>query len=136
MGETTEPVAGENKAAGTLSHRRLLIEMIVITLTAGVIGLIAGSARFFAGVLIGGAIAVINFLWLDRSLTTLFRSVADGVKPGLPAIRFILRYVLIGVALLSIYLTDAVPMASVILGLASFGIAVLFEGITAIFRNP
>jgi hypothetical protein len=136
MGEPTEPVAGQNQAAGTISHRRLLIEMIVITLTAGVIGLIAGSARFFAGVLVGGAIAVVNFLWLDRSLTALFRSVANGVKPGLPAVRFILRYLVIGLLLLGIYLTDALPMTAMILGLASFALAVLTEGIISIFRNP
>ncbi|MEP7076849.1 MAG: ATP synthase subunit I [Acidobacteriota bacterium] len=135
MVESTEPVAASEQTTGTISHRRLLIEMIVITLAISVIGLIASSGRFFAGVLIGGTLSAINFLWLERSLAAVFKAAVDGVKPGLLAIRYILRYVLIGLALLGIYLTGAIPMVAVILGLATFGFAVVFEGITSIFRK-
>jgi len=134
MGEFTEPVAGDEHTTGTISHRRLLIEMMAITLLAGVIGLIAGSGRFFAGVLIGGAVSVINFLWLERSMRSIF--LAGGESPVFLAIKYFLRYVLIGIVVIVVYLTGAVPVPSVILGLGSFGFAVVFEGITSIFRNP
>lgn len=133
MGEFTEPVAGDEQTTGTISHRRLLIEMIVITLLISVIGLVAGSGRFFAGVLIGGAVSVINFLWLDRSIRNVF--LTGGERPGSLAIKYFLRYVLIGIVVIGVYFTGAVSVPSVILGLASFAFAVVLEGITSIFRN-
>ena len=136
MGEFTEPLAGDGQTTGKISHRGLLIEMTAITLLISVIGLIASSGRFFAGVLIGGALSLVNFLWLERSLGAVFKAAVEGVKPSLLAVRYILRYVLIGLVLFGIYVTDLVPVVAVILGLASFGFAVVFEGITSIFRRP
>jgi len=136
MGESTEPVAGDEQTRGIISNRRLLIEMIVITLVVSVIGLIAASGRFFAGVLFGGAMAVVNFLWLDRSLDAVFRAAAEGIKPSLLAVRYILRYVVIGLVLLAIYLTGALPIVAVIIGLASFAFAVVFDAIVSVFRSP
>lgn len=136
MGEDMEPVAGDGVGPGNISNRRLLIEMMAVTAVAGVIGLIAGSGRFFGGVLIGGVISIVNFLWLERSLGAVFRAAVEGVKPGLLAARYFIRYVLIGLVLLGVYMTGAVPMVAVILGLASFAFAVVIDGIASIFRNP
>jgi len=136
MSDSTEPVAGESQPSATISNRRLLVEMVVITLVVSVTGLMAASGRFFAGVLFGGALALVNFLWLDRSLAAVFKAATEGVKPQFLAVRYILRYVVIGVVLLGIYLTDALPVVAVIIGLASFAFAVVFDGIISILRNP
>jgi len=136
MSDSTEPVAGESQPSATISNRRLLAEMVVITLVVSVTGLMAASGRFFAGVLFGGALALVNFLWLDRSLAAVFKAATEGVKPRFLAVRYILRYVVIGVVLLGIYLTDALPVVAVIIGLASFAFAVVFDGIISILRNP
>src|SRR5262249_23197447 len=103
MGGNTGSVAGEGQSSGTISNRRLLIEMVAITLVAALIGLIAVSGRFFTGILFGGVMALVNFLWLQQSLAGVFRNSADGIKPRLLAVRYILRYVVIGVVLLGIY---------------------------------
>ena len=136
MSDSTKPVAGESQPSATISNRRLLVEMVVITLVVSVTGLMAASGRFFAGVLFGGALALVNFLWLDRSLAAVFKAATEGVKPQFLAVRYILRYVVIGVVLLGIYLTDALPVVAVIIGLASFAFAVVFDGIISILRNP
>ena len=136
MSDSTKPVAGESQPSATISNRRLLVEMVVITLVVSVTGLMAASGRFFAGVLFGGALALVNFLWLDRSLAVVFKAATEGVKPRFLAVRYILRYVVIGVVLLGIYLTDALPVVAVIIGLASFAFAVVFDGIISILRNP
>jgi hypothetical protein len=136
MSDSTEPVAGESQPSATISNRRLLVEMVVITLVVSVTGLMAASGRFFAGVLFGGALALVNFLWLDRSLAAVFKAATEGVKPRFLAVRYILRYVVIGVVLLGIYLTDALPVVAVIIGLASFAFAVVFDGLISILRNP
>ena len=136
MGESTEPVAGGEQTSGGIWNRRLLIEIATITMLAALIGLIAVSARFLAGVLFGGAMSVVNFLWMDRSLAAVFRNSAVGIKPRLLAVRYILRYVVIGLILLGIYLTNALPIVAVLIGLASFALAVVFDGIVSIFRNP
>ncbi|MGH9818597.1 MAG: ATP synthase subunit I, partial [Pyrinomonadaceae bacterium] len=107
MGDKSEPVAPEIEVAGqtsgTISHRRLLIEMMAVTAVTGVIGLIAGSERFFAGVIVGGIISILNFLWLERSLGAIFRAAVEGEKPRFLAARYFLRYVLIGLVLLGVY---------------------------------
>ena len=136
MSDSTEPVAGESQPSATISNRRLLVEMVEITLVVSVTGLMAASGRFFAGVLFGGALALVNFLWLDRSLAVVFKAATEGVKRRFLAVRHILRYVVIGVVLLGIYLTDALPVVAVIIGLASFAFAVVFDGIISILRNP
>ena len=139
MGETPEPVAPESEVAGqisgTIPRRRLLIEMTAATLVIGVVGLVASSGRFFASVIVGGIISILNFLWLERSLGAVFRAAADGQKPGLQAVKYFLRYVVIGLALFVIYLTGSLPIVAVILGLASFAFAVVIDGILSIFRN-
>jgi hypothetical protein len=135
MGEFSAPVTEEHKPAITISNRRILIEMAVIIGIGILAGLLAVSLKFSIGVLIGGILAFVNYLWLESSLRGLFAHVAAGGRPGLPAIRYILRYLVIGGVLWLVYLTGAGSMVGAILGLASFAFAVVIEGFISIFSG-
>ena len=101
-------------------------------LIASVAGFALSGARFGFGVIAGGVLAYANYYWLDRSTKALFAGIT-GAKPQWLAIKYILRYVFLGAVLLLIFVTDAFPIAAVILGLAAFAFAVVIQGFRSIF---
>ena len=135
MGEDSEPLTNDFRPVAAISHRRILYKM------AGVIavGMIAGfafvSARTGLGVFVGGILAIANYFWQKHSLKAIFDRAIDGKKSHFLALRYILRYVVLGVSLGASYLTQTVSIVAVIFGLSSFAIAVVIEGITTIFSS-
>jgi hypothetical protein len=135
MSEFSAPVSDEQQPAVSISNRRLLIEMAVIIAISLLIGAVAVSGQFAVGVFLGGILAYLNYFWLSHSLRAMFSAVAGGQSAGLPAIRYFLRYVLLGAALLAIYLTGVGTVSGAVLGLSSFPLAVVAEGAISIFRG-
>lgn len=135
MGENSELVTAEQTAPQPITNRRLLIGMAAVAIVGSIAAALVISARFGVGVLFGGALAFVNYYWLERSLAALIGKAASGENPGFIAARYILRYVAIGVVLAIVYISNAVPVIAVILGLASFAFAVVVEGSIRIFSN-
>ncbi|MFN6963569.1 MAG: ATP synthase subunit I [Pyrinomonadaceae bacterium] len=135
MGEESHP-SGTAQNIREISHRRILFEMAAIVSAATVLGAIFVSARFAIGVAAGGGLAFANYFWLRSSTAAIFRRAIDG-SPGIawPAAGFLLRYAALGSVLLGIYLLKALPMEAVILGLASFALAVVVDGLIGIFTS-
>ena len=133
MGDYTEPLADASRSASDLSHRRILIIMAVAVAAASVLGFIFGSTRFGAGVLIGGALSFVNYFWLKGSLRSLFERTALGGTSGFLAAKYFFRYFVIAAILTLFYYVFAVPPTAMLLGLASFAVAVVIEGILRIF---
>ena len=133
MGEDLDPLTtGSNSAA--ISHGGILILMAVLIGAGTLAGFAFGGTRFGFGVLFGGVLAFANYLWLDRSTRAIF-SDAGTASTGILAVKYILRYAALGAVLLGVYLTDAVPVAAVILGLAAFAFAVVLQGLKNIISS-
>ena len=109
--------------------------MALAMIAAAAAGLIFKGGRFGLGVIFGGLLAFGNFAWLDRSTKAVFTRTSQGLGPGLPALSYIFRYVVVGGALLVVYLTDAFPVAAVIIGLSAFVAAVVADGFYRIFNT-
>jgi len=135
MGEESPALLRSEPANAVISHRRLLVEMAVLVILGTVVGSLFGGARFGIGVLIGGALAFGNYFWLKRSTESLFETAFSGGRTPLPAIRFIARYVVLGLVILAIHYTGLLPAAAVIAGLAAFALAVVVDGIVSIFKR-
>ena len=135
MGDHTEPVADEGRSASDLSHRRILIIMALATVAGCVLGVAFGSARFGAGVLIGGVLSFVNYFWLKGSLRSLFERTAAGGSADFLAAKYFLRYLAIAAVLALFYAAFAVPATAMLLGLASFAVAVVVEGVLRIFTT-
>lgn len=119
-----------------ISHRRILIEMVVLAVVGSFLTAIFISLGFGFGFLFGAAVSFINYWWMKVSLKRIFeRAVGSGEKPRFLASRYVLRYLLIGLVLVVVYLTKLVPITSVIFGLASFAFAVMIEGFIRIFNS-
>lgn len=135
MGEDSEPLTTEDSRAPGISHRRLLIEMAIVLMVGSAAGYAFFGATVGSGVLIGGVLAFANYYWQKNSLRAIFDRAAGGDRPRFLALRYILRYVVIGGILGIIYLTQTVSIFGVIFGLASFSLAVMIEGMISIFWN-
>ena len=137
MSDDIEPVVPVEQAIVPLSHRRILVIMAVIGLVGSVAGAIFISGGFGAGVFIGSALAFANYYWLKVSLKKIFDLAAEtGEKPRLLALKYFLRYIVLGTVVAILYATGAVSIVGVILGMGIFGFAVVIEGILRIFSNP
>jgi hypothetical protein len=135
MGEDFEPSADAAATVRPITHGRILWIMAVLGLAGGIAGFAFGSLRFGLGILIGTALAFVNYYWLKSSLRRIFAAAASGERPRMLAGRYFLRYVILAVVVAAIYIADLVPVVALILGLAAFGFAVVAEGLIRVFRK-
>jgi len=85
---------------------------------------------------LGGAISLVNFYWLNRVLAAMVEAVAVRGKKrsaGGIVLRFVLRYVLIGVAAYAIFKSSAMSLYGLCAGLSLPVGAVLIEAAYAIY---
>lgn len=117
------------------THNRILVIMAVL----GVLGAVAGasfhSISFGIGILVGIALAFANYYWLRYSLKKVFAEAAEGERPKISAIRYILRYVTLAIVVAIIFALGILPIVPVILGMAGFGFAVVVDGLIRIFQR-
>jgi hypothetical protein len=85
--------------------------------------------------LVGIVLAFANYYWLRYSLRKVFADAAEGEKPKISAIRYILRYLTLAVVVAIIFAIGILPIVAVILGMAGFGFAVVVDGIIRIFQS-
>lgn len=112
-----------------------MVWMAIFVVAATVAGAVFGPARSGWGIVVGGFLAFANFFWLDRSTRRIFDNANVGIMPSLLAVRYIFRYVALGLALWLIYKTDVVPVVAVIVGLSAFAMAVVADGMYGIFSS-
>jgi hypothetical protein len=135
MGELTQSMHQEESAVAQLSHRRLLIDMVVVTVAGFLVLLVAGYVGFAFGFVVGSLLSFANYFWLKNSIRKLFERAIDGTSPALLAMVYFFRYVLLAAVLYLIYVTNALPVVAVVVGLGCFVFAVMIEGFYNIFST-
>ncbi|MGD9561693.1 MAG: ATP synthase subunit I [Pyrinomonadaceae bacterium] len=137
MSDEIEPGAPANETLKPLSHGRILKLMALIGLAGAIVGGIFVSTAFGAGVIIGTLLAFVNYYWLKHSLNKVFSAAAEsGERPRFLGLKYIGRYLVIAAIVAVLYATGAVSIVGLILGMGSFGFAVVFEGLFNIFFRP
>lgn len=112
-----------------MSHLRIIVIMMALAAAGSVMGYFYVSGSFAAGVAIGGVLSLVNYYWMRHSLRMVFRDAQEGARQGFGGGSYMLRYVAFGTILAAVYLFDWEMMVPLILGLSSFALAVVFEGI-------
>jgi hypothetical protein len=150
MSENSEPVVADEKTSSSsppppnLSHWRILWIMAGVLLTGVLASLIYGTTRDFTfGLIIGGALAFVNYFWLKISLGKLFDKMAaaaaageeNAAKPRFLAARYFMRYATLAFAVGVVYLTEIASVVGVLLGIASIAPAIVVEGLIRIFTT-
>ena len=135
MSEETETFETTTSNIENVSHTRILFLMGLIAVLLSIYCFVFVSANFGVGVLIGGVLAFANYYWLKHSIKVVFKQAEKGEVSSFAGSRYILRYLIFGLVLFLIYLTNSISVIAIILGLASFAFAVVLEGFIRIFAT-
>jgi hypothetical protein len=135
MGEDFEPSADQAENIRPVSHERILLIMAILGLAGGIAGFAASSLRFGLGILVGTALAFLNYYWLKSSLRKIFAAAESGERPRMLAGKYFLRYVVLAIVVAVVYAADLLPIVALILGLGAFAFAVVIEGLIRIFSK-
>lgn len=130
MGEDTEP---ELRSVPAITNRGILIMMAAVAALSTLAGFVFVGVRFGLGVIFGGILAFINYLWLDRSTRAMLGQETAMATTGILAMKYFLRYAAILALLVLIFWTDVLPVTAVVLGLSAFALAVVVQGLRSIF---
>ena len=117
------------------NHQRILVIMAVLGILGTLAGMVFHSVGFGLGILVGVILAFVNYYWLRYSLAKVFAAAAEGEKPRISAIRYILRYVTLAAVIAIIFAVGILPIVPVILGMGGFGFAVVVDGVIRIFQK-
>ena len=135
MGEDFEPSADQSENIRPVSHERILLIMAALGILGGIAGFAFSSLRFGLGILVGTALAFVNYYWLKISLRKIFSAAQTGERPRMLAGKYFLRYVILAAVIAVIYAADLLPIVAVIAGLGAFAFAVVIEGLIRIFSK-
>ena len=135
MTGNSESVRVDNVEPPPPTHNRILVIMAALGVLGAIAGAIFHSISFGIGILVGIALAFGNYYWLRYSLKKVFAEAAEGDRPKISAIRYILRYVTLAILVAIIFALGILPIVAVILGMAGFGFAVVVDGIIRIFSS-
>lgn len=139
MGDDIEPTAEAVEIIQPPSHERILWIMAALGVGGGIAGFAFKSLNFGLGILIGTALAFVNYYWLKSSLRKIFGAAESGEKPRMLAGKYFLRYIVLAAVVAGIYVSGILPIVALILGLAAFGFAVVVEGfiriVSTLFRE-
>jgi hypothetical protein len=133
MGEDIEPTAQHAEIVTPPSHERILWIMAMLGVAGGIAGSVFKSFSFGLGILIGVALAFVNYYWLKRSLRKIFGAAESGERPSGLIGTYFVRYIALALVVAVVYITGLLPIVAVIIGLAAFGFAVLIEGFIRLF---
>ena len=116
---------------GLRTERRIAWLTLVIGSAASAAAAVAGNRPWAAGLLIGAALAWLNFRWLRRGMDALVTTSAAqaGVeKPRVPVgtyFRALFRYGLIALMVYVIFKILKVPLASMVVGMCALAAAAI-----------
>ena len=131
MSEIANSVSGEGfrgEPDGALEARILRL-MIAIVSFAVIAGAMLAPWRVTAGLLLGGALSILNYHWLRTSVAAVFNIDMATKRPRIRMSRYIIRYFLIGIVAVAAYKLQMVSLPATIAGLCSFVPALFVEAI-------
>ena len=136
MSDDSASPAPEGQNIAQFSQRRILWAMAAVAVLAGLWSFYFVSPEFGTGVLLGGALALVNYYWLKVSLKRVFdRMAGGGEQPKFLAAKYLLRYAVFISILVIVFLTKVLPIIAVLLGLASFAVAIIVEALILLFAS-
>lgn len=122
----------EKKAFASL-EKRLPVFTGIVWLIMIAFSLTKADWRITTGIILGGALAFLNYYWLKSSIAAVFKTITDSNgKPSLMA-RYVLRYFAIVCAVILANELKIVSIPATIIGLCSFAGAVFLESIYQIY---
>jgi len=106
---------------------RLLRSMAAATAIAVVVSAVIAPWRVTSGLFLGGSLSLLNYHWLQSSVAAIFNIDLSVQRPRARSSRYLLRYFVVGVLVLTAYKLHVVALAATLAGLCSLVPAVFVE---------
>jgi hypothetical protein len=136
MNQTANNTTPEGVSVGLVPDgfdARILRFMMAITAIGAAVALVVGSWRISVGLVIGGALAILNHRWLKASSAAAFSVLIEGQKPRITLAKYIFRYLVIASVVLVVYTLGIAPLPAIVAGLSSFVVAVFVEALRELY---
>lgn len=129
MSQIADSVNGDEvtRREASALEARMLRTMIVTIVAAVAIATGIAPWRITTGLLLGGALSILNYRWLHSSATAIINLNIGSSAPSPRSLRYVLRYLIVAAAVFAAYQLDLVSLAATIVGLCSFVPALMFE---------
>src|SRR6476619_1416896 len=114
--------------ASALEARVLRSMIASVVIAAGVCAFVA-PWRITLGVMLGGALSVLNYRWLHTSGAAIFNINLDSERPRAGASRYILRYLVVGALVFVASYLNIVSLPATLAGLCAFVPALFVEAV-------
>ena len=121
-------LAVEVRDEGAL-EARLLRSMVVAVVIAVIASVIFAPWRVSTGLVLGGALSLLNYHWLHSSVVAIFDIDLTAERPRAKASRYLLRYVVVAAVVFAAYNLNLVSLTATIAGLCSFVPALFVEAL-------
>ena len=116
-------------AASNDINVRIFRTMVVTTALAVAVSAVIGPWRVTTGLLVGGLLALFSHRWLKNSAAAALQLSIGGATPRLRLAQFVLRYVVIGALVFSLYQLDVLSLPFTLWGMSTFVVAIFVEAV-------
>jgi len=116
-------IAGDNNGALELRVFRVMMASVAVAVIVSTMFL---PWRVTTGLMLGGALSLLNYHWLQTSIAAVFRVSAEQ-RPQVRVSRYIIRYFVVAGAAFAAYELRLVSLPAMIAGLCSFVPALFIE---------
>lgn len=116
-------------AASNAINLRIFRTMVITTGLAVVVSAAIGPWRVTTGLLVGGLLALFSHRWLKNSAAAAIELSVGGATPRLRLAQFMLRYLVIGALVFSLYQLDVLSLPFTLWGMSTFVVAIFVEAI-------
>jgi ATP synthase I subunit len=116
-------------AASNDINLRIFRTMVVTTALAVAVSAVIGPWRVTTGLLVGGLLALFSHRWLKNSAAAALQLSIGGATPRLRLAQFVLRYVVIGALVFSLYQLDVLSLPFTLWGMSTFVVAIFVEAV-------
>ncbi|MFN2531434.1 MAG: ATP synthase subunit I [Pyrinomonadaceae bacterium] len=124
----------ENTVSGDAAlNQRMQLVMVIVTVVASGVAPFAAPWRVATGLLLGGALSLLNYRWLHQSTAAVIALNAGGQISRMRLAQYAFRYAVIaGIVVVAAELKLAY-LSALIIGLGSFVVAIFFEALRVFY---
>src|SRR6185503_11843804 len=116
-------------SASNAINLRIFRSMLIATGLAVLVSAVIGPWRVTTGLLVGGLLALFSHRWLKNSAAAAIELSVHGGRPQLRIAQFLLRYVVIGALVFSLYQLDVLSLTATLAGMSTFVVAIFVEAL-------
>jgi hypothetical protein len=114
-------------------ERRVWRNIFAVIAVSVVAAAVLADLKFMLGLVLGGALSLVNYRWLHASLRGILSSGGEKAPPG-SMMRFIYRWVVVAAAVYAASLTGYFDTVAVLLGLFAPAMAVMVEAVYVTYK--